>query len=53
MKYILEPDIQRPLTNPLASEQVVRTMKITKIFQEYKPKQKRKQKENEWFVCEI
>lgn len=32
MKYTLESDIQRPLTNPLASDQVVRTMKPPKAI---------------------
>ena len=40
MEYTLEPDIQRLLKNPLASDQVVRTMKITTVFQEYRPEQK-------------
>lgn len=31
MKYTLEPDIQRPLKNPFASEQIIRTMPVKGI----------------------
>ena len=41
-KFKPEPDIKRPVKNPLASDQVVRTMKITTLLQEYKPEQKDK-----------
>lgn len=32
MEYTLEPDIQRPLKNPLASEQIIRTMPVKSII---------------------
>lgn len=33
MEYALEPDIKRPLKNPLASDQVVRTMVPSKAIE--------------------
>ena len=39
MEYTLEPE-RKPAVNPFASDQIVRTMKITTVFQEYKPEQK-------------